>query len=104
LLKDAPPHHTFRCIEPQHTGRHGTHRIDRLDNGPVEPEMIVPSVLPGIEQADQIARRRHGGYIRTLVSIADHACIRKVVHSRLATMLSTNDVIDLMRKGTVILM
>jgi hypothetical protein len=66
--------------------------------------MIVPSVLPGIEQTDQFARRRHGGYVRTFVSIADHACIRKVVRTRVTAMLSANDVIDLMRKGTVVLM
>jgi hypothetical protein len=103
LLKNAPPHHTFRCIEPQHAGRHSAYRIDRFDNGPVEPKVIVPSVLPGIEETDQIARRRHGGYVRTFVSIANHARIRKIVRCRLAAVLPANDVIDFVRERRVIL-
>jgi hypothetical protein len=74
------------------------------NDGPVQPKMIAPSVLPRIEQSDQIPRRRHRGYVRTFVSIADHARIRKVISSCVAAMLSANDVIDLVRKRTVILM
>jgi hypothetical protein len=104
LLKNAPPHDTFRCVEPQHAGRHGTNRIDRLDDSAIQPEMIFPSALPGIEQRKQIARGGHGRYVRTFISIADHAGKGKIVRTRLAAMLSAYNVIDLMGKGTVIFM
>lgn len=52
LLKNTPSHHAFRCVEPKQASRDFTHQIERFDNSTIQPEMIVPLVLPGIEQRD----------------------------------------------------
>jgi len=55
LLKSAPSHQTFRCVEPKHLSRNFTNQAERFDGSAIQPEMVVPPVQPGIEQRDQVA-------------------------------------------------
>lgn len=64
--------------------------------------MVLPLIFPGIEQRNQVARRGQRRYVRTFVSIADHACIGEIVRHLGPAMLPADDVIDLVRKNAVI--
>lgn len=104
LLKNHPSHHAFSDVEPQHSSRDFTDRIERFDDSAIQPKMVVPLGQPRIEQGDQIARRSNRCDIRALVSIADQTRIRKIVRDRLTTMLPADNVINLMRESSVVLM
>lgn len=52
LLKNAPSHQTFRCVELKHSSRDFTNLVERFDGSAIQPEMVVPQVQPGIEQWD----------------------------------------------------
>ena len=42
LLQNTPPHHTFCGIEPQQASRDLAYLIERLNDCPIQPEMIAP--------------------------------------------------------------
>ena len=52
LLKNAPSHQTFRCVEPKQSSRDFTDKVERFDDSAIQPKMVVPLVQPGIEQGD----------------------------------------------------
>lgn len=64
--------------------------------------MVLPLIFSGIEQRNQLARCGQRRYVRTLVSIADHACVGEIVLHLGSAMLPADDVIDLVRKDGVI--
>jgi hypothetical protein len=49
LLKNAPSQHTFSGVEPKHASCDCTNQAERFDYSAIKPEMVVPSVDPGIE-------------------------------------------------------
>lgn len=64
--------------------------------------MVLPLIFPGIEQGNQLTQYGQRCYVRTFVSIADHARVGKIVRVLRAAMLSADDVIDFVRKDSVI--
>jgi hypothetical protein len=44
LLKKPPSHQTLRCVEPKHSSRDVTDKIERFDKSAIQPKMVVPLV------------------------------------------------------------
>lgn len=69
---------------------------------PIQPEVIRPLVLSGVEQRDQFARRRQRGDVRTLIAIADHTGVRGVARNSRTLMLLADYVVDFVRERRVV--
>ena len=98
-LKDSLWH-----IEPQqaHGGRADLRK--GFNARALEPEMFRPVVVAGIKEPDNLSRARlDGSDVTPLVPIANHAGICEVVESRGTPVLATDDVVNLVRKASVVL-
>ncbi len=52
LLKNAPSHQTFGCVEPKQSSRDFTDKVERFDDSAIKAKMVVPLIQPGIEQGN----------------------------------------------------
>ena len=67
-------------------------------------EVLVPRVLPGIEEPDRPAGLVSGCDIRPFVSIAEDTGVGQVADNRGAAVFPADNVIDLVRKAGTVLM
>ena len=66
--------------------------------------MVGPSIVPGMEQREHLARSRvEGSYVGALVPVAKHAGIGQVVSCGGAAVLAAYDVVELVREAGVII-
>jgi len=95
---------TLGGVESEHPGSHFTHWRHRLDDGAVQFEVLVPYVTPRIEKSNWLASAIYGCDIRAFVPVAKDTGIGKIADTRRASVLPANDVIDLVRKTSAVLM
>ena len=68
-------------VQPEHPGSHFTHWRQRLDDGAVQFEVLVPYVAPGIEKSDRVTSTIYGCDIRAFVPVAKDTGIRKIANT-----------------------
>lgn len=87
---------TLLDVKFEHSCRRPPFRCKRLDHGCPKHEVVIPMLAPRVEQGDKSAAL---GINRTdIACIASKASIGKVAGIRLSTMLTADDVVNLMRR------
>src|SRR5580658_4641647 len=97
-------HDTLGRIEPQQSRGHLANGSYRLDDRPLKLEVPVPRVSPGIEEPDRPAGAIYRCVVCPLVPIAEDAGVGQIFYLRGSAVFPADDVIDLVRKASAILM
>lgn len=75
-----------------------------MNDRAIQCEMLVPNVTSGIEKSDRVAKTIQGCDVRPFVPIARDTGVGKIANTGRTSVLPANDVIDLVRKASAVLM
>ena len=74
-------YYTLGGVEPEHPGSQFTHWRHRLDDWSVQFEVLVPYVMPRIEESDRVTSTIYGCDIGAFVPVAKDTGIRKIANT-----------------------